>query len=870
MKDNKLHNPPKWAIRLLTWFCRDEFAEEIEGDLTEVYHSRVNNRSVFKANLLFVLGVFSFVKLDVIKLFKPTLQTMLYRSYLKLALRNLFKKNFYGLLNIFGLSVGFCSALFMSLYVLDQLSYDRHISNHENIYRVTTHVEMGAGNMNAAITSKSLGVVMKNEIPEVSAFASFCSFQGLSFELGDTNFQEKKAYLVSNTFFEIFDFTMLRGDTTVLNQSGTVLLSESKAMDLFGSIDILNETIKDDRWGILTIRGIFKDTPQTSHFRPQMLANPLGFSFAEIEDWGNINTSTYIKTNAEPAIIEDKLPAIVDRYMAEGWKKNFDGSGRLSLQKLTDIHLHSDLDFEIQSNGKAEHVYAMSALAIFILIVVGINYVNMSTARATTRFKEIGVRKVLGSVRGTIRIQFIVESLLITLISTVFALALYVVLLPYFNGLTGIEFRIGSLVNQKLMMVFFGMVLLIGVIGAWYPAGFVSRFRSLDVLKSNFKIGGSSLPLSRFLNAIQFSVALIMIIITMIIHHQIEFMKNYDLGYDKDHIVKVDMKERLNPGMARSLKNELLGRSDIKEVTVVKQAPGEEIQSDGIYFEVPGGGLEVHKTNFNTADESFLATLDINLLAGRNFDHNSDEMARVVLVNETLVKALGYQNNEEILTKKVGLPLGEDFYAKVVGVMEDIHLQSLHEEIKPLIVVNFPNISTTLLVLIQGENLTETLNAIDMTTGKMANSNSFSVNMLDQSFWSQYQADELRSKLMTIFSTLTILIALMGLFGLVSYSVEKRVKEMTIRKIFGAAFIDVVLVYFKTFIWVFVGASAISLPLAHYLGDKWLDDFAYRIDMPYQLFIFSTVFLVGIMGLIIVVKSRQSHNLNPIESLREE
>ncbi|MFY0651004.1 MAG: ABC transporter permease [Cyclobacteriaceae bacterium] len=869
MKNRQAHTPPQWPAKLLRWFCREELIEEIEGDLTEVFHMRIEARKALNARVLFFLGVLSYIKIDNLKFLKPSLPMMLYFSYFKLAYRNLFRKKSYGLINIGGLAIGLSATLFLSIYVLNELSYDKHIKDHNKIYRISTHATFENGETHSATTPPPLGHVLKEELPEVVAWASFHYYKRFSFKLDEQFVQEPSALYVSSTFLEVFDLALISGNkTSVFASPNSMVLSESKAMDYFGTTDVIGKVVESDI-GNMTVTGIMDDPSDQAHFRSHILVFRGDKSFLS-DGWEDYNAYNYIKLNGDVKSVEEKLPYIVEKHMAPAMKKVFNTKGELELQKLTDIHLHSDLEFEIQPNGKVEHVQALGALAIFILIVVAINYVNLSTARATTRLKEIGIRKVLGSVKGTIRVQFIVESLLIMILSSILAFVLYLAFLPSFNLLTDGSFTLTSLLDFELLMIISGIVGLIGIAGAWYPAGFVSSFGTVYVFKNNFRFGGSSLPVSKVLNAVQFGVALVMIIVTLIIHEQIGYMRDFDLGYDKDQLVKIDMKERVNPEMAKTLKAQLLNQSKVEEVTIVKQAPGEPIAVDGLKFEKPNGGFETHKISFNTADKSFIPTLDLELLSGRNFDLKSDKMARAVLVNEALVKSLGYQSAEEILNKKVALPLGEDYYAHIIGVMKDFHLESLHKEIKPLIVVNFPYISTTLIAKVSSGDLNTTLNSIEETTREVANSTSFSVTMLDQTFWSQYQSDELRSTLMMIFSILTILMAFIGLFGLVSFSVEQRVKEMTIRKIFGAELRDVLLLFFRNYSWILVGSVVVGVPVAYQIGNSWLSGFAYRIDMPYTVFLFSILFLVAVMAAIITYKSRQSNRVNPVVNLRDE
>lgn len=873
MKKNENHTPPQWAIFFLLWFCREELVEEIEGDLKEFYIEDLSQKSRFRAKLLYSIRVLSFFKMSNIQFIKSGTNLMLWKNYLLIANRNLMKHKGHTIFNLFGLTIGLCASVLMIMYVLDELSYDKHLSNYDRIYRVAGHIDMENNEMRAAISPGPLGLTMSAEIPGIEAVAAFTHFNRLTINVNEEKFTDPDSRIVSRDFLNVFDLPLVAGNSTeIFDRPKSLLISESRALSFFGGLDIIGTAVEVDGFGKFTITGIMKDPPENTHFRPQLLFYN-GNDLFEGGQWKDHSYYTYILLEDGTGVdhILERLPIFYEKHMGQPVKENFSGTGYLFLQKLTNIHLNSDLGFELEPNGKYEYVLAMALLAVFIVLVVCINYMNMATAQATRRVKEVGIRKVLGSNRRMLMVQFFTESSLITLISSILALLLVPVLLPYFNFLADKSFDLNQLVQGEIIFSYVIIILITGILGGSYPAIFLSRFKVDEVMKKSYSLGGFRMPLSKVLSAFQFVVALVMIMLTFTVQRQIEYARNKDLGFDKENVLRIDLKNRLGAERTQTLQNELLANPAVLKVAAAMKTPGDDIMSDGLHFEQPDGTFTSQKTEFNAVNENFISTLNIELVAGRDFeDQASDKWGYSVIANETLVKNLGYSNPEDALGKEVKLPIGLDKHSKIVGVMKDAHMRSLHHEVSPHILVNFVPIVSQLLVKINGSNPQETLSFLEDKIKETTNSTSHTISFLDQAYWRQYQAEEKRGKIFAIFSSLVVLLAVMGLAGLVSFFIRFKAKELNIRKILGADFWNVLTLYAHQYIVQIVLAVFIAVPVSIYLIKNWLQNFAYHIPLPYDLLVSSSFALVVIIMLVVSFQCRRSFLVNPTKYLKED
>ncbi len=864
-----MENPSRYLLGFFQWICRSDRLDEIVGDLLEVYDEGKESMPLWKARWRFTVGLLLFFRPDNFA-HKTNVNYMLIRNYWHVGWRNLKKYKTYSAINLLGLTVGLVSTWFISLYVLNELSYDRSFSNADRIYRVALDGQMESGDMKSATTSLPAGWFMKQEIPDVEHFATITNANRFQFKVGDETLHEKRTFIATEEFFEIFDFEFIHGDRQEAFKSpNAIVLSENKAIELFGSSDAVGKTIETKSYDgrTVTVTGVIANPSKNSHIRPEIVVRRERGLYKEKRDWADLSFYNYVKLKNVAKVTETQkvLDEFSKKHLTEPFQETFNGTGRFYLQPLTDIHLYSYLSFELEPNGRIENIWIISALGIFILLVVSINYMNLATTRATKRVKEIGIRSMMGSNKKMLRLQYLTESALIIWLSLVLSTILVFLMIPFFNSLSGKSIEPIQLLDWRLMAVFFSVTLFIGLVGGSYPGIFLSRFNTADIFRRKINFGNHHMPLGKVLNGLQFIVALTVIILSVTAYRQLEFMRAYDLGFDQAQVVKVQTGDRMDPKKYETIRTELLKNAGFQEVATAMKAPGEDIYTDGLPFESPDGSFVVQRTDFNLVDEHFADALGLKVLAGRNFgDHNSDQWGDAALINQSLAKSLGY-SPEEALGKKVKLPIGKE--AKIVGVLKDFHIRGLHTQIEPLAFFNVLWMTTTIMVKVPPHNMDESLSKIDEVMYSVMGHKNHKMSFLDQDYWAQYQEDERQSRIFLICALITILLSVIGLVALASFSVELKMKEITIRKVFGANFSHVVWLFVRQYALIILLAVGIAIPSSIYLGQNWLENFAYRIEVSPMTLIGTSLGLIALIFMIIWVQSKRSFRQNPADQL---
>ncbi|MFY0627578.1 MAG: ABC transporter permease [Reichenbachiella sp.] len=871
MKDQS-KSPSRFLLRLFQWICRSDRFDEIVGDLFEVYEEDKAAMPVWKARSRFAVGLLLF--------FKPgnlahhtNINFMLMRNYWHVGWRNLKKYKTYSGLNVIGLTIGLVSSLFILLYILEELSFDRNFDNHDRIYRSALIGDIEGSEMRSASSCLPAGWRMKEELSDVEQFTTFTNAERFTFKLNEKTHSEKKTFIVSKDFFEVFDFVFINGNKfSVFDSPGSIVLSESKANELFGTTDAIGKIIESQNYQRSTykVTGVIADPVRTSHIKPEMIVFR-NDNWYKSDEWTELSFYNYIllAKGVKQGKAQKTLDDFSDRHLKEPFEQTFNGTGRLVLQPLTDIHLYSDLSFEIETNGKARNVWIIGVIGVFLLLVVSINYMNLATSKATKRIKEMGIRSMLGSNKRMLRTQYITESALLTFISLVITIFLVVLFLPHFNFLSGKSIELSQLFDVKLLGAFSIVVLIIGIMGGSYPGFFLSRFATTDIFRKKVSLGNSHIPIGKILNALQFTVALIVIILSLTAYNQLNYMKHYDLGFEQDQVIKIQTGNRLNTDKYKTVRTELLKFPLISDVAATMKSPGEDINSDGLPFEHVDGTFKIKKIEFNTVDKHFVNVLDLDVVAGRNIgDFNSDQWGKAALINETLARSLGNKTPAHALNKKVKLPIGMD--ATVVGVVKDFHVRGLQSEINPLLLVNFVPITTTILVKVSPQTVEQSIKLIDDTMYKIMGHKNHQISFLNQDFWAQYQEEERQSQILSIAGAITILLSIIGLCALVSFTVELKMKEMTIRKVFGATFSHVVWLFIRQYTGVIILAVLIAAPSSIYLGQHWLENFAYRTNVSSLAIVETCIGLVFLIFIIIWGQSRRSFQLNPTDQLNPE
>lgn len=767
--------------------------------------------------------------------------------------------------------IAFVAAIFIFLYVVNEFSYDRHFSNHKRLYRVALEILSDERELRSAITVAPLGRQLKEAIPEVVEFATFSSHSRVGLIVDNETFIEPSTIVVTRNFLDVLDFKLKTGNPeNALSKPYSILISESRAIKYFGSTNVIGQVIRQAQWGDFKITGILEDPPKETHFQPQAVIY-LNDDHFPLDEWKALQFYNYIllQDRAQREIVEEKLSNFYQAYL----KESFGERGSLFLQNVTDIHLHSDLDREHLPNGSLKKVVQLASLGFFIVLVACINYMNLSTTEAVKRMKEIGIRSVMGSTKSMLRCQWLIESSLIILLSLVISIALVILLIPFFNEISNKTLTLAYLLNRQVFLGLFILFFAVAIIGGAYPGIFLARLKPVFLFRKTFKLGSRHIPLGKFLNAIQFFIAILAVSLTAIVYSQMSFIREFELGAELDQIVKVDLKQRIRPQKQQTYKNELLVNPNIQQVSFLGQSLGTGLfGAGGLAFETADGNfMQIEEAEFNTADQGMIPTLGIEMLAGNNFSEGeADSLSSgQAIINETLLKSLGYTLPEEVIGKHIKVPNSQDV-TLIIGVVKDFHHLSLHHKIKPLAIVNFLPLNTTLLVKMNNERLAEGIPFIHKTIEDLTGSSSHEITFLDEAFHQQYHSDEIQGKILTSFSILTLSISLIGLIGLISFSFELKKKAMTIRKVFGAGLNQIFYLFARESLATVGCSLLVAIPVAIFMGKKWLSNFAYRIDPGIGLFFGTTLLIILLVGLIMMYYSQKTYAINPVDNLNDE
>ncbi|MVN22652.1 ABC transporter permease [Mucilaginibacter arboris] len=795
------------------------------------------------------------------------------RNYFKTAFRNLQKNKVFSLINISGLTIGLTAFWLIALYVANELSFDTYHQNADRIYRVVEHGSWDGGKFDLTGTSAPFAAALKADYPEIKEAVRFDIEGGGTLTYQNKHLQADDIMFTDNSVFKIFTYHFLYGDAkTALAKPQSIVLTKTLAKNIFGDASLaLNKTIYFENNYPNLVTGVIDDVPANSHFTFSGLRSfPQNFT----EEWGQIHLYTYILLAKEASLqkLEAKLPAFYTKYLkAALGPMNY----RMELQPLKSIHLHSNLTAEMSANGSMSLIYTFSIVAILILIIAAINYMNLSTARASIRIKEIGVRKVTGSSKAQLIILFLSESVLLTLIASVAAVILISILMPWFKQLTGKQLNLwefGVLYTMLLLSVF---SLITGIVSGIYPALFLSGFRIIPALKGQAGSQEGNILFRKVMVAFQFIITICMIAGSLIIYQQLHYVLKKDLGFNKDQVLTFHVENREVRNQIPALKAQLLQNPLIENVSAAGNPIGNNnIGQTGYTAEVNGKmDSRPRIAQAFMVDESFIPTLQIKLSSGRNFSENMQtDKDKAVIVNETLVKEVGLKDP---VGKKIETGVdekGNHLVYEIVGVAKDFHIYSLQHKIEPLILQlpPQPKDKDNLYVRISKSNVPAAIKYLEDTYRKFDPEHPVDYHFLDQNFAQRYKDEQKQGTILLIFTILAIAIACLGLFGLVTFMAEQRTKEIGIRKVLGASISSIVGLLSTDFLKLVFLAMLIASPIAYYGMEKWLQDFAYRINISWWIFA-----LAGFIALIIALftisfKSIKAALANPVKSLRSE
>ncbi len=808
----------------------------------------------------------------------------MFKNYLKIAFRNLLRHKMYSLINISGLAIGMACCILILLFVRDELSYDRFHENSDRIYRLTRTTKMGDNTFAVVHTASAMGPTLQQDYSAVEKVVRFWRMRSdvlLRFE--ENKFHEHGFYFADGTVFDVFTFPLKSGDPkTALQEPYTMVITEEMAEKYFGDADPIGKVISVDNNLDFKVTGVLSNIPRNSHFKFNFLASMASFEelasgyFKGLGAWFNNGFYTYLlfQENHDIPGLEKQLPAFVHKYMSESFSVVSKSAYELdlNLEPLTDIYLRSNLSNQVEAVSDIRYVYIFSVIAFFILLIACINFMILATARSTRRAREVGVRKVLGAFRPQLITQFVCESTLLSIIALSLSLGMVDLLLPFFNNLAGKALSMGYFSNAFTWIVIIGITLLVGLLAGGYPSFFLSAFQPVKVLSGASKPGSRGQPrLRKALVVFQFAISIALIVGTAIISNQLNFIQNKKLGFDKEQLVVMPIKSGSMRQRYETIKSELLQYPNVLAVTAASGLPGQRLPADSypVFLEGKDGEDWVMRTTM--VDHDYLETMEIKLTAGRDFSREfSTDASAGFILNETAVKALGW---DEPLGKNItweeGGPNGTK-EGRIIGVIEDYHYQSLHKKIEPLVLHIQANRFSTIAVRIQMENISETLAFLEDTWRKFDPDGAFDYSFLDEDLTNKYESEIKLSKIFSYFSSLAIFIASLGLFGLASFTAEQRTKEVGIRKVLGATVANVVTLLSKDFVKLVLLANLIAWPIAWYVMNRWLQDFAYRIDIDWWVFALAGGLALVIALLTVSTQAVRAALANPVESLRYE
>jgi putative ABC transport system permease protein len=808
----------------------------------------------------------------------------MFKNYVKTAFRNLLKNKGFTTINVLGLALGLATCLLIVLYVIDELSYDRYNLKADRIYRVNDDIKFNHNAVSSAASAAPLAATLVSTFPEVEKAVRFDTYgTPSSVKKGTQNIDEKNITYCDPTVFDIFTLPMINGDPArALIEPNSVVITERTAKKYFNSTNVIGKTLLFDNINNYKITGVIKDIPEQSHFKFDFFISMATFPASKETTWLNTSYQTYVllKPGADYKKLEGKLSKIVSTYIATELRNvvhakfdRFERSGnyfRLNLIPIKDIHLQSNRQDELGPNGNAEYVYIFSAVAVFILLVACINFMNLSTARSSSRAREVGVRKVLGSPRKYLVAQFLTESIMVALVAVVIALFADRALLPLFNQVSGKNIVVSNQLLAWLLPVSFILVFVIGALAGTYPAFFLSGFQPVDVLKGKIAKGFNGGGLRNFLVVFQFSISIFLIVGTLVIYNQLKYIQNKDLGYNRDHVLVVKNVSVLGDH-AKGFKQEIKQLPGVINATLSGFTPTSGYENGGTMFKSPTldskSGILIQQWS---ADEDYIRTLGMKLVSGRDFSSQMATDSKAIIINETAARILGFAD-----------PLNQQLYRasdnagkiirshRIIGVIKDFNFNSLRQNITPLVIV-YQDDNSALNIRVNSANVSRALANIKAVWDKFSPNQQFNYSFMDQDFDAIYRSEQRMGTIFISFTMLAIIIACLGLFGLAAYAAEQRTKEIGIRKVLGADVSTIVNLLSRDFMKLVFLAIVISSPFAWWAMHSWLQDFAYHQDIKWWLFIIAGGAAILIAFITISFQSIKAALVNPVKSLRSE
>ncbi len=880
---SQLPEPNRFVNRFLEWFCSDRLIEEVQGDLHEAFYHRREEFGSFWANGWFLL--------DVIRFFRPGYlrpvetqnnQIAMHRNYFKAALRNFKKNGGYSSINLLGLILGCTCCLLIALHVSEEFSYDNFHADSKNTYRVVMDIYN-----NNELTTKSapiypgVGPVITDEYPEVMDFVRILPFGSGVYSVRKPDgtlirYNEDKAVFADPNFFQMFGFKLIDGNPQeVLRSPNQTVLSASAAKRYFGDENPIGKTINYRGTEENVVTGVMEDFPETSHMQFDIISSLNSWngyeSWPQNFGWYDFYTFIRVVEGTDPVVLNEKVGGFLDVKKAENYARETSRE-QLWIQNVADIHLFSKgLSWEMGQNGGANQVYFLSAIAVLMLIVAWVNFINLSTARAVRRAKEVGVRKVVGAMKKHLIQQFLAEAFLYNFLALMISIGLVLLLVPGINGLLDISLDRSLLLSFDIVMGVTGVLLLGTLFSGFYPAIVLSSFKPLNVLKGSFYKRKSRFGFRQLLVTFQFVVSVVLIFGTIVVFKQVQYMQSQDLGLNVAQTLVLNGPTSSNgDGDLNNRRNIFKDRiSEIPSVqnfTISNIVPGEENFSISSFY--TRQDPDVHRDCYRVrVDENYFPNFSIDVISGRNFIKDMASDSNAIVLNKTAANMFGFSEESaigEVLNFNSRYPL------KVIGVVNDYHHSSLKESLDPMMFMYRPNAANYFSMKVEAANIPSTIANVEALWNDVYPDNPFQYFFLDEFFNRQYKSDQQFNTVFSAFAVMVIIVACMGLFGLVSFTVEQSRKEIGIRKVLGASVQKLIILLTWDYAVLIVISICISLPLGYFLMNEWLGDFAYRTSIGPFVYVLGALSIILITLVTVSFKSMAAANSNPVHSLRDE
>ena len=866
--------PPRVFLSFFRGYCRPALVDNIEGDLIEVYRKRLTKMSKRKADFKFLVDILLLFRPGIVRPpqgFQDLNRLGMYKNYLTITFRVFNRERLYSLINVSGLALGFTCCLLIYLFISDELSYDRFHSDGDRIYRVSAaYMRQGVWEPYASNAWKTAELI-KNNYAEVEELVRIMPDNNTLFEYGDKRIVEERLAWVDDNFFKLFSFPVVQGNATeALKGPNKVVISESVAVKYFGTENPIGKIFKLSDYPIeLQVTGVMKDMPSNGHFHfdflisGETLRQVVGEGLFTNVGWDSQFLYARLATGVDPVRIEATFPEFINKNLDFLKSTTF----KMFLQPLRSIHLQSNIGREFEANGSLTRIYTFSVVAVFILIIACVNYMNLTTARSMRRAKEVGMRKVLGAKRQDLMGQFFAESFMMTAVAILLAILFSFLLLPQFNQFAGKEISRNVLFSPGIISGLLISLAIIALVSGFYPAMVLSSFRPLNNMKTSGGGGGNfGLVFRKGLVLLQFVISIGLITSSAIVFKQWTFMKNKSLGINDDMLISVSL-QTMNRRRIDVFTQELLANPAIRKAGLTNmRMPGWIGNSTSYTAQDVNADEEVNKSmKIIRIDYDFLTTIEAKITEGRNFSRNfpADSLSSIIL-NESAVAQLGWKG-------AVGkwMQLGDTKYT-VVGVVNDFHFESLHRKIPPIIFVFNPRAFNWIYLKVDKADITSALAHVEKIYGKYVTDREFSFTFLNEDIEKQYVAEQKFTEVFSVFTGLAIIIACLGTFGLISFSAERKSKEIGIRKVLGASVGNVSFLLIREFVVLLLIASAVAWPVTYYFLNGWIQEFTYRTSIGTLPFILATTLAAFIVVLTTGFRAVKAALANPIESLRNE